>query len=158
MRQRRSLGFSLPELLVTLAATTIMAGVAIAIAWGFRENTARQVCERNLNLLNGAVNAFNNGSWELVLAPANDTSDEMAIFYTLQHRDAQNPVPGSPYLQTSLPFVASSSAEKHRARWNGRYFEFLPAGSAGSGLDLEALSTSTGNGPATGFTPVPPSP
>jgi type II secretory pathway pseudopilin PulG len=146
----------LPEVIVTVGVIAVLTTIVVMNITGVDQNALVTVADRNLNMLNSAVNSFNNSQWELVLSPNPGTSDERAIFYTLQHRDAVNPVPGSPALQTSVPFVVTSSDEVYRGIWNGRFFQLLEPGIAGEGVDLGALTGSLGGGPPPGFTPVPP--
>lgn len=141
---------------MTIGVIAIIATVIIVNISGVDRDAAVIVAERNLNLLNSAVNNFNSTRWELVLSPNPNTSDERAIFYSLQHRDAANPVPGSPALQTTVPFAVSSSEEAYRGIWNGRFFQMLEPGTIGEGVDLGGLNGSVGSGPPPGFTPVPP--
>ena len=153
---RRCGAFSLPELLVTIGVIAIIATVVIINISGVDRDATLIVAERNLNLLNSAVNNFNSTRWELVLSPNPGTSDERAIFYSLQQRDSANPSPGSPALQTTVPFAVTSSEEAYRGIWNGRFFQILVPGTIGEGVDLGGLNGSVGSGPPPGFTPVPP--
>lgn len=155
-RHRLSGGFSLPEVIVTIGLIAVIAAIGIVSITGVGQDAESTIAERNLNLLNSAVNSFNSTRWELVLSPNPGTSDEQAIFYSLQHRDAANPTPGSPVLQTSVPFAVTSSEEAYRGIWNGRFFQLLAPGTIGEGVDLGGLNGSVGSGPPPGFTPVPP--
>jgi prepilin-type N-terminal cleavage/methylation domain-containing protein len=128
--------FSLPEILVVIAVVAVMAAIGISMMAGVFKGSSYQMAERNLNLLNGAVVAFNEGNWELVWPVDGGSSDELAVFESLRYRAPSNPTPGSPYLPPNATFVASSNSLTHRASWNGRMYELIPEGSNGTGLDL----------------------
>lgn len=145
---------SLPEIVITIAIIGLLAAIAIPLMGRVVAGSERTVATRNLDLINGAVLAFNQSNWELVLTAAADTTDELAIYNSLRYRDPSNPSPGSPYLPENTVFVASSSADTYRARWNGRVFELLPPGTAGSGWDLGRLQGDL-QAPNTSITPIP---
>lgn len=138
-----SAAFSLTEILVVIAAIAILAGVALPVVTGVRESAERETAERNLNLLNGAVVAYNNVNRELSpgTAPTGaDGSDEEAVAKRLQTRDSS--LPGSPYLQAGLTLGTTASNDRYRAAWNGRFFRLLAPGEAGVGIDLQNVSGS----------------
>jgi type II secretory pathway pseudopilin PulG len=124
------------EVVVVIAIIGVMGAIAIPIMSNQLAAASQRTASRNLNLLNGAVIAFNQGNWELVLASDGGSGDELAIFDSLRYRDAVNPTPGSPYLPPNATFHASSSSSIYRAVWNGRMFELVSIGTAGTGLDL----------------------
>lgn len=117
----------------------IFAGLVIAAITGITQAGQREVATYNLNKLNAAVTAYNNANAELVVSSTLGIGDETAVFALLQARNEANPVPGTPYLEAHIPFVGTSSNERHRAVWNGRYFQLLPIGIDGTGIDLEAI-------------------
>ncbi len=102
--------------------------------------TSGQTAERNLNYLNGAVVAFNQANWELVLAADASANDEQTIFNSLRYRDTNSPAPGSPYLPATAVYVASSSLADYRAVWNGRMFQLAVPSSNGVGINLLKMS------------------
>lgn len=131
---------SFTEVLVVLGALAVLVGILIPTIVNVVPNSRMTTAQANLEQLNKAVLKFNQINWELVLAAdAGSSDDEAAIFQSLQYRDAANPSPGSPYLDATLAFVSTDDTSVHRAVWNGRMFELLPAGTAGTGLDLFAM-------------------
>ena len=156
VRRVRS-AFSLTELLVVLAALGIFVTVGIMSIGGVDRYAAASVAQRNLDLLNGAVNSFNNANWKLSVSVDAGSGDERAVFYSLQYRDADNPVPGSPYLASHVPFAETSSSERYRAVWNGSYFQMTEPGVDGTGIDLEGMNRGGGEGPPPDFSPPTPS-
>ncbi len=146
-------GFSLVEMIIVIAVIGIMASIGIPMIANTVSSSSRRTADRNAKVLNGAVIAFGEQNWELVLASSEGSDDELAIFESLRYRDATNPAPGSPYLPPNATFVASSDTTTHRAVWNGRMFELVPAGSAGTGLDLMKVMGAIQAPPTS--TPVP---
>lgn len=145
---------SLPEVLVAVAVIAIMVSIGIPAMRNVIPGTSGQTAERNLNYLNGAVVAFNQAAWELVLTANNGSSDELAIFNSLRYRDTTNPMPGSPYLPATTLFVVSTNASDYRAQWNGRMFELAMPGTSGVGIDLLKMSGAAAQ-PFGTNTPVP---
>lgn len=131
-------GMSLTEVLVVICFLAIVAALAVPSISHVLFSSSYETANRNMNLLNGAVLAFNQGNWDLVLTTSAGSDDELAIFDSLRYRnpDARLAAPGSPYLPPNATFVATSATNAFRARWNGRMFEILPTGTAGTGLDL----------------------
>ncbi len=143
------------ELVVVIAVIGILAAVAIPIMANNVKTANAATAQRNLNLLNGAVQSFNQANWELVLATSSGSDDERAIFDSLRYRnpDVRLASPGSPYLPPNATFVASSDTNTYRALWNGRLYEFKSAGTAGTGLDLMKIMGAIQSAPTN--TPIP---
>lgn len=140
----KSAGYSLTEALVVVAILAVLAGFAISSFSGSKQAANSSVAEGSLNILNGAVTAMNNTGQEIVLSPSPDASDEAAVFSALQARDTNNPVPGSPFLTPDLQFEATSDTNRNRGLWNGRYFQLVPEGSPGTGIDLLKMNATLG--------------
>lgn len=143
-------------MLIVIAVIGTLSGIAIMSMIGVEKYSAAAVAQRNLDLLNGAVNSFNNANWKLPVAVSGGGDDEQTVFHSLQYRDALNPAPGSPYLPAHLPLATSSSAETYRATWNGTYFQMTEPGVDGTGIDLEAMGKGAGGGPPSAFRPPRP--
>jgi prepilin-type N-terminal cleavage/methylation domain-containing protein len=137
--------FSLVELLITVGVIAVLSAVALPVFTGWTESAAANVARRNLNFLNGAVVAFNNAKSEIDQASAADASDELAVFTLLQTADPD--AKGSPFLSTNLRCITTSSEDTYRASWNGRFFQMLAPGAAGSGVDLQAMAGSVESPP-----------
>lgn len=153
--ERRAQGASLIELLVVITFLALMAAVSIPTIVGTITSSSYETAKRNLNYLNGAVIAFNQSNWELVLSTSSGSDDEQKIFDSLRYRDSNSPAPGAPYLPPTATFEASSSTTTYRAVWNGRMFQFVVPGSNGTGLDLMKIMGSSIQPDPTG-TPIPP--
>ena len=87
---------SLVETLIVIAFLAIVAAISVPSISGLVSSSNYQTATRNLNYLNGAVIAFNQSNWELVLATSGGSDDEQKIFDSLRYRNATNPAPGSP--------------------------------------------------------------
>lgn len=111
----------------------------------------------NLELLNQSVLRFNQANWELVLTnAAAGTVNEELVARSLQYRGTEaSASPGSPYLDPTLSINGTDDASTYRAQWNGRMYQILDAGTAGSGLDLLKMTSSgTSYTFAGGYKPV----
>jgi len=150
-------GMSLTEVLVVICFLAIVAALAVPSISNVLFSSSLETANRNMNLLNGAVLAFNQSNWDLVLTTSAGSDDELAIFDSLRYRnpDVRLASPGSPYLPPNATFVATSASNTFRARWNGRMFEILPTGTGGTGLDLMKVMGVIQAAPTN--TPVPPS-
>lgn len=129
--------YSMTELLVVVAVIAILASVAIPIISGVLQQSTREIAQRNLNLLNGAVSAYNQLNQRLSQAPG----ESLAVFSNLVTRDEA--VPGSPFLPAHLNAMESSATNTYRAKWNGTVFAMVSLGASGSGIDLLRLSGHT---------------
>lgn len=130
---------------MTVAVIGILAAIAVPMISGLVPSANDQTARRNLNLLNGAVVAFNQSNHELVLTAAGDASDELAVIRSLQYTpppgaEGLTSSPGAPYFNPMARVETSSSEETFRAAWNGRMFEMKSAGATGTGVDLMLLS------------------
>jgi len=132
LRRGGRLGVSLAELLVVVSVLAVIAAIAVPLMLNLVPSAGEQAATRNLNYLNGAVLSYNQAVEEL-----NTNATEPTILALLQTRDARSH--GSPYLPSNLKTNTSSDSSVYRAKWNGRMFEMLPPGSAGTGLPLLTL-------------------
>ncbi len=134
----RSAGISLVELLVVIAILSVLASVLIPQITGAGGATERTLARRSLNMLNAAAGAFSQSERLLGdLIPAETANKEQAALALLYAYDPQAPIPGSPFLDPARIFTVTSVTNKYRARWNGRVFEWIERGTAGTGVDLE---------------------
>ena len=132
---------SLPELIVVVAVLAIIVGIAIPSISGVSGGSQRTVAERNLNMLNAAVAAYNQCGSELTNA-ANDgaSTDELAVIQILQTQDPA--LIGSPFLPSNLVFPATSSTNAYRAQWTtNTVFRLRVPGTNGTGVNLLMEST-----------------
>jgi type II secretory pathway pseudopilin PulG len=138
--------FSLVEVIVIIGVVAVLATVSVSVFQGVVQGAAESVALRNVNLLNGAIVAYNNANEEITIASVSGTTDEEQIIALLLQVDPDN-LAGSPYLASQAEFTASSSSDRHRASWNGKFFQLVKKGTAGAGIDLEALGGSLGSTP-----------
>ena len=160
LESRLRKAISLAEVLVVIAVLGVMAAVAIPAIDHVLSGSTASTAQKNLNFLNGAVLAFNQSNWELVLNPSMGSDDELLIFKSLCYRHPTTPAPGSPYLPATASYHATSANDTYRAEWNGRMFQIVEPGSTGAGINLLQLV----DGPtsemvyATNYQPVGPQP
>lgn len=135
-------GFSLPEILTVVAIIGVLSAMAIPVYNGITRRVEDAEAADFVESLNRAVLRFGQSNWDLpVAANHSATTDEFTVLRSLQYKwPASSLKPGSPYFTPKYNPVASSSSSTHRIRWNGRTFEVLKPGTAGSGL----LKTFTG--------------
>ncbi len=127
---------SLTELIVVIAVLAVFAAIAVPSISGVFGGSQRSIAERNLNMLNAAVAAYNQCGSELTNA-ANDgaTTDELAVIQILQTQDPS--LAGSPFLPPNLVFPATSSSNSYRAQWTtNQIFRLRIAGTNGAGVNL----------------------
>lgn len=135
--------FSLVEIVVTVAVIGIVASIAIPIYSNVTERSQIAVAEDHVELLNRALGNFSQACWKIPTAADNNaTTDEFLVLRSLQYtfvQSASDPIgkPGSPYFSPNYNPTASSSTEEYRIRWNGRNFEVIPPGQAGSGIHFK---------------------
>jgi prepilin-type N-terminal cleavage/methylation domain-containing protein len=154
-------GFTLPELLTTIAILGILSGISIASYTGLQTSAREGVARDTVAILNRALLHFNQTNWDIVLnAVPNSTADELEVLRTLQWRDpvSNKATPGSPYIPGGFPDITSNSNEDFRIQWNGHVFELLGPGTAGSGLKVApaAAESATQHSFAVNYQPLGP--
>ena len=133
-------GFSLVELLVTVAVLGILSGVMISSFSNVKENSSDIIATEVMETSNLGVKKFNQIAYKLTTAADPDSSaDELAVMALLQTRDVT--IPGSPFVRPNWNPVGSSSSEDYRIQWTGRLFELLKPGVAGHGLKVNFQAT-----------------
>jgi len=133
----RRCGFTVPELVATVAIIGILTSIAVASYAGLHGMAREGVARDSLALLNRAVLHFNQTCWEIPTAANNGSaSDELIVLRALQWRDSRpdEAAPGSSYISMQFNDATSSSRDDYRIRWNGHAFELLAPGTTGVGL------------------------
>lgn len=129
-------GFTLLELIVTIGVIGVLTAIAIPLYSGIHEASEKTVAEDHVELLNRAVTNFSQACWKLpTAADPSSTADEITVIRSLQYQfPSTNLIPGSPFFDPRYDPPASSDSKYLRIRWNGKSFELLQRGVAGTGL------------------------
>lgn len=144
----RAQGFSLPEIMVTIAVVAILTAVGIVnmsnVADGAQDRVARAKTEQ----LNQALKAFAQSNWDIrTAAAAGSADDEFKVLRSLQYkppaRSGRFSI-GAPYFPPTWNPVSSASTEDYRIEWNGVNFRVLVPDQAGTGLKVDFESTDQG--------------
>lgn len=136
-------GYTLAELIVTIAIIGVLIGVAIPIYSNVRNASEETVAMDHVEAMNGAVMKYSQECWKFPTAPsATGTNDEYAVLRSLQYRfpNLSNGAPGkagSPFFNPNYDPRVSSNSSDLRIRWNGKSFELLKRGQSGTGLKYD---------------------
>lgn len=134
---RSTRGFSVSELVITIAILGVLAGVVIFGLNGAFGASQDTLAKARVEMLNSALHRWAMAYPEMYFAPdAGSTNDELYVLRALQYRDPneQKAAIGSPFVQPEYNPGNSSSTENFRIRWNGRRYELLRPGQQGTGL------------------------
>ena len=135
MRSRH--GFSLVELVVTIAVMGILASIGIGAYSKLIENVREAVAWDKAEILNLGLKKYSQMVHDMTTAAdPSSTDDEFLVLRSLQWKHPTEPSVGAPYARVDYNPVASSSSDDYRLRWNGFVFEVLNPGDAGSGLKV----------------------
>lgn len=123
------------ELLVCISLLGIFSGIAVNqyghVAPAGRQNLGVDV----MNLLNRGVLHYSQVNANITVgATEGSAADELSVLALLKARD--NSAPGSPYVPGEFSANASSDPDTVRIRWNGKFFQLIPEGTAGTGLEV----------------------
>lgn len=134
---RSPLGFSVSELVITIAILGVLAGIVIVGLNGAFGASQETLAKARVEMLNSALHRWAMAYPEMYF-PANEvsTNDELYVLRALQYRNPnkEKATIGSPYVQPEYNPGNSSSSEDFRIRWNGRRYELLRPGQEGTGL------------------------
>lgn len=124
----------MPEVIVSIAIIGILTAIAIPVMSNIRRNSQAEVAGNIAARINGALSVHTQTGVPFVVNANNSsTADEATVMSMLTTRDEA--IPGSPLLQgAGWPSTASSNSSTFRLRWDGRFFQVVPAGQAGLGL------------------------
>ena len=136
----RKAGYSLPEIMVTIAVIGIMAAIALASFGNVTDGAKLAQAQSITAKLNAAVKSFDQTNWDMPTA-ADDTAttDELKVLRSLQYKPAASLGSfnsAAPFYSPNWNPTASNSTQDYRVMWNGFNFQLLTPGTVGQGLKL----------------------
>ncbi len=158
--RRKRPAFSLVEMVTVVAILGILASIAIPVYSRVAVGAKDEIAAQMVTSLNKAVGIYNMSLSTInIAANANDGADEKSILEALSSKDmavvcaistSGAPTAGGGVFSSSagIPFLRGTSnqcvltsssnlSSDYRVRWNGRYFELLRRGVAGTGLRIK---------------------
>ncbi|MCG8599840.1 MAG: prepilin-type N-terminal cleavage/methylation domain-containing protein [Verrucomicrobiales bacterium] len=133
-------GFSLVEVMITVAVIGILAAIAIPNIGNVVEGSKRGVAQNVVETLNKATRQFGHSQWDLRSTPIpSSAGDEMLMLRTLQWRDPDNSGelnPKGPFMKNDWNPARSTSDDDYRAEWTGASWRLIEPGEAGAGLKI----------------------
>lgn len=163
LAHHREHGYSLPEIMVTIAIVAILAGIALATFGNVNDATRQTQAENITAQLNSALKGFGQSNWDIRTTKDDSvTTDEYKVLRSLQYKPAASSGrfdSGAPYYPPTWNPTASSSSSDYRVRWNGLNFQLLSPGTSGTGLKLMFDSSDQAGAYSftSNYTPEPPS-
>ncbi len=152
--RRRTLGFSLTEMIVVLAVLGIIAGIAIGTFGNLNESAKEAVARERVEMLNHAIHAFAQSRRQMAETPLTNQGDELQVLGYLQYRDAAKPYPGTPYVDQHYRPTASGSTADYRIQWTSNFvYKLLKPGDTGIGLKIPFDGTDMSTVPTMGINP-----
>lgn len=125
------------EIVVTIAVLAILATIVILSLGSNYESIRLTLAQEKVEMLNRGLGERAVSLKEYTESPAPAaTWDESLLLLTLQYRNPDDDAAdlNSPYIDPRYRPKLSSSDKDYRLQWNGRRFELLRPGTAGSGL------------------------
>jgi len=130
-------GLSLVEVLVVIGVLGILAALAIPTITDTTDGSKEAVGTNLVETLNEGLLKYSQIEHTITLAADNSSgADELKVLRSLQWRDSTNPVSGSPFVNNRWDPTVSDDTDDHRLVWNGRTFQMIKPGVAGTGLKV----------------------
>ncbi len=137
-RQDKS-GFSLVEVVVSIAVMGVIASVAV-VAIGRVTTASREAVAQNVVAkLNNATKEFGHAQWELYSGVEdNSADDERHLLQTLQWQDPSIEIGvAGPFMRTDWIPQSSDQPDDYRIIWTGSYWRLAVPGENGVGLKVD---------------------
>jgi prepilin-type N-terminal cleavage/methylation domain-containing protein len=139
-KMRHRAGFSLAEMIVTIAVIGIMTAIAVKVFVNVKKGSQDILANQVMEAVNLGVKKFAQGNYKITTAADPDsTADEATVLGLLQTRD--DSVPGTPFVRPDWDPIASSSEEDYRIQWAGQVYVMLKPGVAGQGIKVNFQAT-----------------
>ena len=133
-------GFSMSEMVITIAVLGVLAAIVIPMLVGTITGSKEALANAKVEMLNQGLNEWAHSFKEYSFTPNNGSaSDELTIVLDLEYR---NPNPnktltGSPFVNPSYRPKESSSLADYRITWTGFRFKLIRPNSSGTGIKVE---------------------
>ncbi|MDF1755859.1 MAG: prepilin-type N-terminal cleavage/methylation domain-containing protein [Verrucomicrobiales bacterium] len=144
-RNRQNSGFSLVEVIITVAVLGIMSAIAISAYQNVTKSSRITVAQNLVETLNNATKEFGHAQYELLSSGNTDSTDEVHILKTLQWKD-----PGielgvaGPFMRQDWSPATSDDTDDYRAVWSGSYWRLIEPGETGAGLKVDFNANDVG--------------
>ena len=146
-QQTSTRGFSLVEMVVTVAVVGILSGIALTNMGGIFGKSKDVIADNVMATLNKATRKFSHSQWELSFSEiATSAGDELHVLRTLQWKDPDTSEMNlhGPFMRVDWNHVGSSDSNDHRLKWTGSSWKVLRKGTAGTGLRVDFAGTDLG--------------
>ena len=143
--RRSAAGFSLVELVTTLAVIGVLAATGITAFRTITEKSKEGIARSVMEKLNKATHDYNHAykPFDTPYLPG-IAGDELAILMSLQYREPDSPAVGEPFMRDDWQPEMSTSTSDYRYIWRGRNWDLLLPGEAGGGLKVAFDSSDIG--------------
>lgn len=146
LNNRKTGGFSLVEVIVTIAVMGILSALGMA-AYGNITKASKETIAQNLvETLNNATKEFGHAQYSLLSDGENASADdEQHILQTLQWQDPSIELGvAGPFMRPNWIPTTSDSDEEYRAVWAGSFWKLARPGESGVGLQINFQATDVG--------------
>jgi prepilin-type N-terminal cleavage/methylation domain-containing protein len=139
-QSHRSGGFSLPEIMVSIAVVGILTAIGLVSLTNVRDSAEETRARHLVEQLNNGLKGFSQANWTIATAvDSASVTDDLKVLRSLQYKPpAQSGrfTIGAPYFTPKWNPTGSNVSSTYRAQWNGFVFKLLTPGAAGMGLKI----------------------
>ena len=138
-------GFSLIEVLTTIAIVGVLSAIAMNVYEGTVEKSQETIADNLVETLNTSLSEFSHALWDIRTTKNDGSSDdEFLVLRSLQYDDPNDLIPGQPFMRPDWNPLASGNTDDYRLLWTGRMFKLARPGESGTGLKVTFDGTDLG--------------